>query len=111
MRLSDKVAIVSGAAVGIGRACATVFTQEGAKVVAGDINDDDGRETVAMIKSGGGDAVYVHCDVSVASEAENLVKVAIEKYGKIDILLNIAATPQQHMPIEDMEDEHWDRVY
>jgi 3-oxoacyl-[acyl-carrier protein] reductase len=111
MRLSGKVAIVSGAAIGIGRACTVVYAKEGAKVVAGDINDADGEETVAMIKSGGGEAVYVHADVSVAAEVENLVRVAIERYGKIDILLNVAATPQKHMPIEEMDDAMWDRVY
>lgn len=111
MRLAEKVAIVSGAAIGIGRSCAVVFAEEGAKVVAGDINDAEGEETVAMIKSNGGEAVYVHADVSVASEVENLVRVAIERYGRIDILLNVAATPQKHMPIEEMDDEMWDRVY
>jgi 3-oxoacyl-[acyl-carrier protein] reductase len=111
MRLSGKVAIVSGCALGIGRSCAIVYAKEGAKVVAGDINDADGEETVAMIKSDGGEAIYVHADVSVASEVENLVKVTIDRYNKIDILLNVAATPQKHMPIEEMDDAMWDRVY
>jgi 3-oxoacyl-[acyl-carrier protein] reductase len=111
MRLPNKVAIITGAAIGIGRACAVVFAEEGAKVVAADINDADGEKTVAMIKSKGGDAIYVHTDVSVASETENLIKVTNGKFGKIDILLNVAAIPQKHMPIEDMDDAQWDKVY
>ena len=111
MRLSNKTAVITGAAIGIGRACAIVFAQEGAKVVTADINAADGMETVAMINSNGGEAIFVHTDVSIASDVEKLIKVTIERFGRIDILLNVAAIPQTHMPIEEIDDSLWDKVY
>jgi 3-oxoacyl-[acyl-carrier protein] reductase len=111
VRLTDKVAIITGAASGIGRACAIVFAGEGAKIIAADINDAGGQETVATIKSNGGEAVFVHTDVSLASDAENLIMVAEEKYGRIDILLNVAGILHSNIPIEEIDDAMWDKIY
>ena len=110
MRLAGKVAIITGASSGIGRASAKVFAGEGAKIVVADINDSGGEETVASIKAGGGEAVFVHTDVSVASEVENLVKVTMDKYGKIDIFFNNAGLFKADT-CESMEEEIWDNVY
>ena len=110
MRLTNKVAIITGSASGIGRASAYLFASEGAKVVIADVSDADGEEAVATIKSSGGEAIFVHTDVSVASEVERLVKAARDKFGKIDILFNNAGIPML-APLEDIEESLWDHIY
>jgi NAD(P)-dependent dehydrogenase (short-subunit alcohol dehydrogenase family) len=90
MRLKDKVAIVTGASSGIGRETVLLFAQEGAKVVAADVNDDAGKAVVAEIKEQSGDAVYVHADISKAADCEKMVRVAEDTYGKLDVLFNNA---------------------
>jgi 3-oxoacyl-[acyl-carrier protein] reductase len=111
MRLTNKVAIITGVASGMGQACAVVFAQEGAKIVGADVNDTAGKKTVDSIKAKGGEAIYVHTDVSEAADAENLVKAAVNKYGRIDALLNIAGIPQKPSLIENLDDSIWDKVY
>lgn len=110
MRLANKVAIITGASSGIGRASAYVFAREGARIAIADIDDAGGEETAAAIKADGGEAVFVHTDVSKASEVEYLVKVTREKFGKIDIFFNNAGTLEGDM-CEAMEEEVWDKVY
>jgi NAD(P)-dependent dehydrogenase (short-subunit alcohol dehydrogenase family) len=90
MRLKDKVALITGAGSGIGRETSLLFAAEGAQVVAVDIADAAGNETIAMIKKNGGAAVYVHADVSQAADCENMVKVAEQTYGKLNVLFNNA---------------------
>jgi len=111
MRLTDKVAIITGASSGIGRASAYVFAKEGAKIVVADIDDAGGEETVATIKENGGEAIFVHTDVSKASDAENLIKTTKDKFGKIDILFNNAGVPHKPMPIEDLPESLWDHIF
>ena len=111
MRLAGRVAIITGAGSGIGRASAILFAQEGAKIVVADINDAGGEETVTAIKSGGGEAIFVHTDVTVASDASNLGKVTKDKFGKIDILFNNAGIPQQTMSFEKVDEALWDLVF
>lgn len=90
MRLQNKVALVTGAASGIGRATCLLFAQEGARVVLVDINDAGGQETLAAIKQQGGEAVYVHADQSKTADCEAMIKTAEETYGRLDILFNNA---------------------
>ena len=90
MRLQNKVTLITGSSSGIGRATALLFAQEGAKVVAVDINDEGGNETIDMIKKAGGTAIYVHADVSNAAECEAMVQAAEETYGKLDVMFNNA---------------------
>jgi 3-oxoacyl-[acyl-carrier protein] reductase len=111
MRLKDKVALITGVAVGIGRAEARLFSAEGAKIVASDINEAGAKETVALIKASGGEAIFVKADVTKAADIKNLVEAAIQKYGKIDIVINDAGIPQKPTPVEDIEEELWDRVH
>ena len=111
MRLDNKVAIITGAGSGIGRASAIMFAKEGAKVVIADINDTGGEETVASIKSNGGEAFFVHTDVSKAPDAENLIKATKDKFGRIDILFNNAGTPLSNIQIENLDESQWDRIY
>ena len=90
MRLKDKVALITGAGGGIGRESALLFASEGAAIVVADVKDQGGQETVAMIKSAGGLAVYIHADVSKAADCEKMVDLAENEYGKLNILFNNA---------------------
>ena len=89
-RLQDKVALITGAASGIGRETALLFAREGAQVAAIDVNDSDGEQTVQMILEEGGRALYVHADVSKASDCEAMIEQAESAFGKLDVLFNNA---------------------
>ncbi|MFC1902198.1 SDR family NAD(P)-dependent oxidoreductase [Chloroflexota bacterium] len=110
MRLAGKVAIVTGVASGIGRASAILFAKEGARVVAADIADTAGIETVDIINSSVGEAVFVHTDVSLASEVSNLIKASIDNFGKIDILFNNAGIYFGFHKLEDIDESSWERL-
>lgn len=110
MKLTSKVAIVTGAASGIGRASALLFAAEGARVVAADINDAGGQETVAAIAAHKGEAVFVHADVSQLRDVEHLVSAAAERFSRIDVLFNVAGVFMKHIPVEDVEESLWDRI-
>lgn len=88
-----------------------MFAKEGARVVVADIVDVNGEETVANIKTSGGDAIFAHTDVSLAAEVENLIKVTINTFGKIDILFNNAGIDQKPIDIENIDESFWDRIY
>ena len=90
MRLQDKVALITGAGSGIGYRTALLFAQEGASIVAVDIDDDGGASIVAEIVGSGGRATYVHADVSSADDCQNMIAAAESTYGKLDILFNNA---------------------
>lgn len=109
MRLKEKVALITGAASGIGRESALLFAKEGAKVVAVDIADIEGRKTVAEITAAQGKAVYVQADVSKSRDCENMVYTTEEIFGRLDILFNNAGI--MHGDDSDAtatEDEIWD---
>lgn len=112
MRLKDKVALITGAASGIGREAAKLFTQEGAKIVVVDVNDAAGAETVAELEAMGGQAVYVHADVSKGADAENMIRVAEETFGALHILFNNAGI--SHINDDDAvstEEDVWDLTF
>jgi NAD(P)-dependent dehydrogenase (short-subunit alcohol dehydrogenase family) len=90
MRLKDKVALITGAASGIGRETALLFVREGAKIVAVDVNDAGGKETVSLIEREKGQAVYVPADVSKSADAKRMVEAAEKTFGRLDILFNNA---------------------
>ncbi len=90
MRLNDKVALITGGSGGIGRETALLFASEGAKVVVVDVNDKAGEQTAQEVNAAGGQAVYVHADVSKSADCENMVRVAEQTYGKLNVLFNNA---------------------
>jgi len=109
-KLDGKVALITGAGSGIGRATAILFAREGAKVAVADCIPKGGQETVAMIKEEGHEAIYIEVDVSRAADAERMVKSVVETYGRLDILHNNAGIYQEATSVADLEEEEWDRV-
>src|SRR5262245_11270009 len=109
-RLDGKVALISGGARGQGAAEAETFVREGARVVFGDVRDDEGKKVEAGIRAAGGDAVYVHLDVTSELDWQAAVRTAVERYGRLDILVNNAAIVIPRVPIEERTVEEWDRV-
>jgi NAD(P)-dependent dehydrogenase (short-subunit alcohol dehydrogenase family) len=110
MRLKGKVAIITGAGSGLGRAAAVLFAGESAKVVVAANREKDGEQTVKSIKEAGGDAIFARVDVTKAADVENAVKAAVTRYGKLDIMLNNAGTPGRGKLIADITEEEWNRV-
>ena len=109
MRLEGKVAIISGGARGQGAAEAKMFAREGAKVVFGDILDDEGKQVEAEINETGGDATYVNLDVTDEDSWKNAVDTAVDHYGKVDILVNNAGVAFWTFG-DDASVEDWDTV-
>ena len=108
-RLKDKVALITGAASGIGRAAALRFAMEGARVVVADIQDTMGEDTATTIRAAGGDATFVHADVSRAADAEAMVEAAVARFSRLDILFNNAGVGK-HIPFEALTEAEWDRI-
>jgi cyclopentanol dehydrogenase len=109
-KLDGKVALISGGARGQGAAEAETFAREGAKVVFGDIRDVEGEKVEATIRASGGDATYLHLDVTSEADWQRAVKTAVDRHGKLDILINNAAIVIPRVPIEERTAADWDRV-
>lgn len=110
MRLKDKVALITGAAQGIGAAIAESYTKEGAKVVVGDIVD--GNMVVEAMKRAGGEALFVKTDVTIQDDCDAMAKAAVERFGAIDILVNNAAMYGNIVkkPFTEITTDEWNRV-
>jgi len=109
MDLKNKVAIITGARRGMGKADAILLAQEGAKVVVSDISLEDCQKVVDEIKKNGGEAMAFQCDVSKQKEVEKMVAETIKKFGRIDILVNNAGI-LQFKPFVDISEEDWDKI-
>lgn len=111
MRLEDKVALITGAAGGIGRETALLFAAEGARVVAVDVNDEGCQETVDQVTAAGGQAITVHADVSRAGDCEQMVTSAEEEFGALHILFNNAGImDHDDGDASSTSEEVWDRT-
>ena len=108
-RLENKVAVITGAASGIGRAAALRFASEGARVVVADIQDELGEATATTIRAAGGEASFVHADVSRAADAQAMVDAAVARFGHLDILFNNAGVGK-HIPFDALTEAEWDRI-
>ena len=90
MRLQEKIALITGSSSGIGKETALLFANEGARVVAVDINDEAGIQLIELIRSQGGNAIYVHADISRSEDCRHMIHIAEKTYGRLDILFNNA---------------------
>ena len=109
MRLEGKVAIITGGARGQGATEARMFAQEGARVVIGDIRDEQGMQVEAEIRELGGEAVYLHLDVTSADDWQQAVDTAEQRFGKVDVLVNNAAIVLRKN-IEETTADDWDNI-
>lgn len=108
--LEGKVAIITGAGSGIGRAAALLFAQEGAKVVVSDINEENGKAVAEEITKNGGEAIFIKADTSSAEDNEALVNQAVKQYGSLDIAVNNAGIAGPLAPVGDYPLDGWQQV-
>jgi 3-oxoacyl-[acyl-carrier protein] reductase len=111
--LTNKVAIITGATSGIGRATALIFAENGATVVINGIDEEGGKNVVEEIRSAGGRAIFLYADVGNKNEVEALVDKAVKEFGKIDILINNAGVNiamKDRGPIHEFPDEMWEKI-
>src|SRR6185437_2325297 len=109
MRLRGRVALVTGAAMGIGKETAQLFAREGARVVAADVNESAGLQTEGEIRERGGECLFVKTDISSESQVESLVRAGTEHFGTIDVLLNVAGIAHES-PAHLLSLEDWNRI-
>jgi len=114
-RLEGKVAIITGAGSGMGKASAFLFAREGASVVVADIQVDQGQDTVSQIKKDGFKAEYIKVDVSQSQDVQEMIKFTIKTYGKLNVLFNNAGAACRHLgdssKITEIPEETWDKAY
>lgn len=108
-RLDGKVALISGAARGLGESQASLFAREGARVVLGDVLDEPGQRVAERIGAAGGDAVFVRLDVTSGADWERALAVALDRYGQLNVLVNNAGIPLRRT-LEQTSEQEWDRV-
>jgi NAD(P)-dependent dehydrogenase (short-subunit alcohol dehydrogenase family) len=110
MDFKNKVAVVTGASSGIGKSVSELYAREGAAVILSDINQELGEKTTEEIRKGGGEAIFVHADVSKPSDCENMVKAAMDKYGRLDFACNNAGIGGDQNPTADYSLESWNQA-
>jgi len=111
VKLQNKVAVVTGAGSGMGKAIASLFAQEGAKLIAADINLETASAVVADITAAGGIATAVMANVAKETDIQNMIDKAVSTYGTLDILVNNAGIMDNFMPAAAITDELWERVF
>jgi len=110
MKLQNQVAIVTGAASGMGKAISILFAKEGAKVIVADMNQEGASAVVTEIVAAGGSATAVVANVAVQADVDNLIDTAVSTYGSLDILVNNAGIMDNFMPVENITDDLWEKI-
>lgn len=110
LSLDGKVAIITGAAMGMGKSTAELFAQLGAKVVIADFNEEEGQKVVESIKADGGEAAFVKVDVSNEEQVKNMVQFTVDTYGKLDVAVNNAAITPDDKPLADIDMDYYDKL-
>src|SRR5271163_2430541 len=108
--LKGKVALVTGGTSGIGREACVLFAKAGAKVVVAGRRENEGNETIDLIRAAGGDGLFVKADVSRASEVATRVQKTVEEFGRLDVAFNNAGIEGAWIPIVEQSEEDWDRT-
>lgn len=108
--LVGKVALVTGAGRGLGRACAQIFAREGAKVVVAEINPETGEETAGMIRNAGGDAFAIRADIARSEDVQAMVRAAVDRFGGLDCAINNAVLDIRRQPLAEISEDDWDRA-
>ncbi|AOZ94475.1 SDR family oxidoreductase [Paenibacillus crassostreae] len=111
MKMKDKIAVVTGAASGMGKAIAILYAEEGAKVVVSDVNLDGAHVTVKEIKANGGTAIAIKTNVAVEEDIQNLIDTTVSTFGTVDILVNNAGIMDNFEPAGDIKDDNWERIF
>src|SRR5690625_430017 len=111
MKLNQKVAIVTGAASGMGKAIAELYAKEGANVIVADLNIDGAQTVANTINDNGGKAKAVQVNVAKLADIENMIDTAVNEYGTLDILVNNAGIMDGFEPAGDITDEKWELVF
>jgi cyclopentanol dehydrogenase len=108
-RLQGKVALITGGSSGIGEATAKLFAREGAKVVIADVQLEKGKQVAAAIQAEGGEASFVHADVSRDADAKQMVEFTVGRYGRLDVLFNNAGV-ESTKPVVETTEAEWDKI-
>jgi NAD(P)-dependent dehydrogenase (short-subunit alcohol dehydrogenase family) len=111
MRLSGKVAVITGAASGMGKAIAELYAAEGAKVVVSDLRVEAAQVVVANIEANGGTAIALAANVAKEEDVQQLIDTTVERFGTVDILVNNAGIMDNFVPAGDLTDELWERIF
>ncbi|MGH9445318.1 MAG: SDR family NAD(P)-dependent oxidoreductase, partial [Terriglobia bacterium] len=109
MRLKDRVAMVTGMAMGIGESIAELFAEEGAAIAGLDVNEERGRATRDRIRAKGGSCLFERADVSANEDVQGAVKTALKEFGRIDILVNVVGIASE-AAVHEMELAEWERI-